>query len=99
MQLLAERLQSLVESAGLKQSAMEALVRETYDGKDAWGNDLLLELRDEPPGFLLISLGSDAELDVSTPSAYFALEAQDVHDSTEADLVFRDGEAVTYAGK
>ncbi len=99
MQLLSGRLEVLVKSSGLKRAAMLEVIKDLNDGKDAWGREYLLRFNKDATSFILVSLGSDGDLDVPSILEYFNLDPVKVHDDHAADLVFRNGKAITYAGK
>jgi hypothetical protein len=77
------------------------LISETAQGKDAWHHKYLFFTR--PGGsarsYVLISLGSDDRADFSNPEEYFTLPESFTHDKPWRDIVFRDGQAITHAGK
>lgn len=68
------------------------------NGKDAWGSDFLLVIS-EVKGHLLISKGQDKILNVNAPEEYFSLEKKYIKDKFTEDIVFRNYEPVTLAGK
>jgi hypothetical protein len=47
----------------------------------------------------LVSKGSDGRLDVANVESYVDLPETQIHGDLAHDIVFRDGEAVTLAGK
>jgi hypothetical protein len=101
MQVLSKKITAHLEAGDRSREALEAVVRSVNQGKDAWGNDLVLQIRDtdQSYSYLLISRGSDGRLDVASAAAYFDLQRVDIRRQYAEDLVFRDGVAVTVAGK
>jgi hypothetical protein len=101
MQVISRKITAHLQTGDRSREALEALVRSVNQGKDAWGNDFVLQIRDTDQGYsyLLISPGSDGRLDVASAAAYFDLERVDIRRQYANDLVFRDGVAVTMAGK
>lgn len=68
--------------------------------QDVWGNEIQFLISPENPhSFLLISLGSDGKLDIPDPHFYFNDKPRNIIGQLERDIIFRDGVAVTDAGK
>lgn len=101
MQVISKKITAHLEAGDRSREALEAIVRSVNQGKDAWGNDFVLQIRDTDQSYryLLISRGSDGRLEVASPAAYFDLQRVDIRRQYAEDLVFRDGVAVTVAGK
>jgi len=101
MQVISKKITAHLEAGDRSREALEAVVRSVNQGKDAWGNDFVLQIRDtdQSYSYLLISRGSDGRLDVASAAAYFDLQRVDIRRQYAEDLVFRDGVAVTVAGK
>ena len=49
--------------------------------------------------YVVVSLGADGKLDVPDLAEYFQLAESEIHGQPSRDIVFRDGVAVTLAGK
>lgn len=82
------------------EEARKIVAEHLEDAKDLWGSEILYVARTSPKqSFLLISLGRDRKLDVPDPSVYFGLESTMIVGDLNRDIVFRDGVAVTNAGK
>lgn len=101
MQVISKKMTAHLEAGDRSREVLEGIVRSVNQGKDAWGNDFVLQIRDmdQRHSYLLISRGSDGRLDVASPAAYFDLQRVDIRRQYAEDLVFRDGVAVTLAGK
>jgi hypothetical protein len=79
---------------------VQRIVKRYNEGADRWGTRFVFHARREPaPGYLLVSLGADRQLDVPSIDEYFQLERQDITDDPDRDIVFRDGEAITIAAR
>ena|SRR5258708_262098 len=89
------------EHRSIDEVGIRMLAKQVAGGRDGWGNEILVATRNTPHGlsYLLISMGSDGQLDVSTPRLYFAKTPADVRIDTTRDIVFVDGKQVTNAGK
>ena len=101
LQTLARRIDQVFAEHPLSSAEIEGILQEVNDGRDAWGNRFIFRSRvvRGKSSYLLISLGSDGRLDVEDASAYFSAPMSRVHGHSGRDLVFRDGQAVTLAGK
>lgn len=101
MQVISKKITAHLEGGDRSREALQGIVRSINQGKDAWENDFVLEIRETDQGFryVLISHGSDGRLDVASPATYFDLQRVDIRRQYAEDLVFRDGTAVTVAGK
>jgi hypothetical protein len=101
LQTLARRIDQVLAEHSLSSAEAEGILQEVNDGRDAWGNRFIFRSKAVRGKFsyLLISLGSDRRLDVEDEGAYFTAPVSRVHGESEQDLVFRDGQAVTLAGK
>jgi hypothetical protein len=82
-------------------SRIRRLVSATAGGRDAWHHKYLFLTKPTRTGlsYVLVSRGSDGKSDVTDPSEYFALSERIIHDEPWRDIVFRDGQPVTRAGK
>lgn len=67
------------------------------DGHDVWGNEIIYSVRGDE--WVIISPGADRELDFENIDAYFLMAPEDIRGEPDRDIVFRNGEHVTYAGK
>ena len=80
-----------------------AAVASVHGGKDAWGHPYVWRVREgaRSVSYVVLSTGSDGELDVPSIDAYFTKEGHEVLRSSEhrRDIVFRDGDAVITGGK
>ncbi len=79
---------------------LQSVLAGINSGRDAWGNPILTAVRHRDDGqtdFLLVSPGSDGELDVESIDEYFELESVDIVGQFERDIVFRNGKPVTNA--
>jgi hypothetical protein len=104
MQTLAgniEELRRQTPDAPRDTPRMRRLISGTAEGRDAWGHEYLFLAEPAQVGssYVLISLGSDGKADVADPREYFRLPESVIHDEPWKDIVFRDGRAVTRAGK
>lgn len=101
LQTLAHRIDQGLAEHSLSSAEAENILQQVNDGRDAWGNRFIFRSKSDRGKFsyLLISLGSDGRLDVEDADAYFTVPISHVHGNSERDLVFRDGQAVTLAGK
>ncbi len=103
MQVICGRIEMEGRQLGraLSASELRTAVHAVNEGLDAWGNSFELEVRESrgTTDFVLVSRGSDGVLEHSSLADYFLLEARDIHGDSAADIVFRNGEAVTHAGK
>lgn len=92
-----------IEAARQKHGSMEpaeiqAIVRNIRAGRDAWGREYLIAVRQEPTfEYLVVSLGSDGKLDVENINQYFTLKEQNILGDHPRDIVFRNGKPVTLA--
>jgi hypothetical protein len=82
-------------------SRIRRLVSATAGGRDAWHHKYLFLTKPTRTGlsYVLVSMGSDGKSDVTDPSEYLALSERIIHDEPWRDIVFRDGQPVTRAGK
>jgi hypothetical protein len=106
MQVISDEIQQHIEGR-LKRSGtcpeegeLKEVIARTAGGSDAWGQELKFYLRDTPGScdWVLVSAGSDGALEREL-TAYFGVEPADVHNAPARDIVFRNGRAVTAAGK
>ncbi len=101
MRIIAAKLDAAIRTGVPTRAELLAVVQSVNHGRDAWGRDYLFELRATSLGteYVLISRGSDGKLDFSDVSDYFTLAEGDVSYHFARDIVFRNGTAVTGAGK
>lgn len=68
---------------------------------DGWGRELQVLCGDgEYAGqYVLISLGRDGRADFGSREAYFVMQKEDIRGLLDRDIVYRNGEWVTNAGK
>lgn len=80
---------------------IQRLISARARGRDAWHHEYLFLTRDTATGlsYVLVSMGSDGKSDVADPREYFSMPEQVIHDQPWRDIVFRDGQPVTRAGK
>lgn len=80
-----------------------AAVASVHAGKDPWGHPYIWRVRADAKGvsYVVLSTGSDGQLDVAAIDEYFTKEGRKVLRSSEhkRDIVFRDGDAVVTGGK
>ncbi len=101
MQTITKKMDAAIRTGAHSRAELLSLVQSVNHGRDAWGRDYVFELHATASGieYVLISQGSDAKLDLSDASAYFTLAEADVCRQYSRDIVFRNGTAVTRAGK
>jgi hypothetical protein len=101
MQTISAKIASGLKTGRRSPEEFRRIVSSVGGGKDSWGNEFLFDMRDTNKGFsyVLISRGSDGRLDLGSPSAYFDLQPCDIQGQYPRDIVFRDGIAITDAGK
>lgn len=90
------------ESGGvLSESDVTAAVRSVGNGLDAWGHEIRVfsQSRGETSTFVVVSPGRDGKLEFVDPEPYFASSRVDIRGLLDRDIVFRDGQCVTNAGK
>lgn len=72
------------------------------EGRDQWGNPFVFIVKDQGSSYsyLLISYGSDDQLDVASPEMYFDDDKEElILGQPQRDIVFRDGLPLKNAGK
>jgi hypothetical protein len=78
-------------------------VASVHAGRDPWGHPYAWRVRHGATGvsYVVLSTGSDGQLDLPTIDAYFTRKGVEVLRSSEhkRDIVFRDGDAVVTGGK
>jgi hypothetical protein len=78
-------------------------VANVHGGRDAWGHPYAWHVRQGATGlsYVVLSTGSDGQLDVPAIEEYFTKEGHEVLRSSEheRDIVFRDGTAIVTGGK
>jgi len=81
-------------------NSIERAISTVVLGRDAWGNPVHVYIDQTGSVFryVLVSDGSDGSPDMAA-SDYFRMLPGDVRRQTKRDLVFRDGEMITFAGK
>ncbi len=77
-----------------------SLVRSVNGGRDAWGHRFIFMSNNDHKNFayVVVSTGSDGQLDMKKGD-YFTMKPVNVKGAWAKDIVFRNGEAVTLAGK
>jgi hypothetical protein len=82
---------------------VSAAVANVHGGNDPWGHPYVWRVRAGATGvsYVVLSTGSDGQLDVPAIDEYFTKVGQEVLRSSEhqRDIVFRDGDAVVTGGK
>jgi hypothetical protein len=80
--------------------SIERAISTVVGGRDAWGNPVHVYIDESGSAlrYVLVSDGSDGRPDIAA-SDYFRMLPGDVRRQTKRDLVFRDGEMITFAGK
>lgn len=70
-------------------------------GRDRWNDKFIYSSRQVGGSFsyVLVSPGSDRRLESQDPGVYFAMPESEIHGNPARDIVFRDGNPVTLAGK
>lgn len=80
----------------------EVLMKHLPNGHDFWGNPIRILTREAPAGavssYVLVSFGADAEADYATDE-YFTVQRKDVAGDLNADIIIRDGQTISAAGK
>jgi hypothetical protein len=104
MQTIAAKIEAVREKAPESlggSSEVLHLISRVAGGRDAWGRELLFISKPAGRGFsyVLVSMGSDGKSDVAQPQDYFSMPEQIIHGAPWKDIVFREGHAVTRAGK
>jgi len=102
MRAITTRIDELRSRKGvLTENDVRSEVIRVGGGTDAWGTKLTYAIRRSANGdsYLLISAGSDRKFDVADPGVYFETEPREVWTDPARDLVFRNGELITLAGK
>jgi hypothetical protein len=100
-------LQSLCRSIDLRnghalsQKEAEQIVQTINQGRDSWGTKVIYRSRvkGNKTSYILVSLGSDRKADVADLEEYFESPERSIRDEPWRDLIFRDGQPVTLAGK
>jgi hypothetical protein len=84
----------------ISMAAAQSIIREVHGGRDAWGNRFIFMSNNNHGHFsyVAISRGSDGKLEKNR-DAYFTMGVENIKGAWTKDIVFRDGEAVTLAGK
>lgn len=90
------------QSSGiLSESDVNAAVTSIGNGLDAWGHEIRVfsESDGKASTFVVVSPGRDGKLEFEDPEPYFASSRVDIRGLLDRDIVFRDGQCVTNAGK
>lgn len=103
MQIVAQEIQEYAEEHSLCPSETSAneIINRITDGLDAWDRPLFFEARQtaDQCDWVLVSSGSDGVLEHPDLASYFDAAHEAIHNEPRRDIVFRNGEAVTEAGK
>jgi len=101
MQVMAEMITDLQRTGQPSAVQVRSALRRVHDGRDAWGNEVSFFATAESGrhGYILVSPGSDGILESEDEAYYLQLEHEDIRGTAVRDIVFRDGKAVTNAGK
>lgn len=100
MRAITTALEDLREKGTLTDKTAQVAIARVGHGTDAWGTPLAFRLQAAPRvRYILISAGSDKAFDVADLNAYFELKRHEVRSDPRKDIVFRDGDLVTLAGK
>ena len=90
-------------SAADVERVVSAAVASVHGGRDPWGNPYVWKIRAGANGvsYVVLSTGSDGQLDVPAIDDYFTTKQHQVLRASEhaRDIVFRDGEALVTGGK
>jgi hypothetical protein len=90
-------------SVGDVERIVTTAVASVHAGKDPWGHPYVWRVREGAKGasYVVLSTGSDGQLDVPTIDEYFTKDGVEVLRSSEhkRDIVFRDGDALRTGGK
>ena len=96
----------VIEETKIREPLTEANVRGAVKsvaaGRDAWGNEIAYAIRPssaQSMSYVVVSPGSDGRLDFPTMDSYFTMGFADIRGKGRRDIVFRDGMAITEAGK
>ncbi len=91
---------SRLPNNGRTRQSIERAISAVVGGHDAWGRPVRVYV-DESRGafrYVLVSYGSDGTPDMGARD-YFQVPPSDVREQPRKDLIFRDGEMITFAGK
>jgi hypothetical protein len=101
MQVMTKMIADLQRTGHPSVVQVRSALRRVHDGRDAWGNEVSFFARAESGlhGYILVSPGSDGKFESEDESYYLRLEQEDIRGISARDIVFRDGKAVTNAGK
>ncbi len=87
------------ETAFPSENRLSRAVQEGFpDGRDFWGNELHILLTPDASSYAIISYGKDGIPDME-PQEYFTVSPHDVHGQLDNDLILRDGQMISRAGK
>src|SRR5262245_37271453 len=96
------QLTELSRTRSLTPTMIEQAVKRNLPGRrDFWGNQVLILTKGtggHVDTYVLVSFGSDGRQDVDQED-YFTMQPHSVRRSLRQDLVVRDGEAISLAGK
>lgn len=103
MQAIVSRLEtSRAQGRDVFRAQSQYAIASEADGHDQWGNPFVFIMKDQGQNYsyLLISYGSDGQLDVASPDMYFDDNKEElILGQPERDIVFRDGLPLKNAGK
>ncbi len=85
----------------LNAQQMRSAILRVNGGRDAWGTSIAYRLRvaNGRSSYILVSAGSDRTFDVPDIGAYFLMPVHYSKRDSARDLVVRDGDEITLAGK
>jgi hypothetical protein len=96
-------LTELSRNRPLTPAMLEATVRRHLsDKRDFWGNQVLILTKRTDAhvaSYVLVSFGSDGRLDHDQQEEYFKLQPHSVRTSMALDVIVRDGQPISLAGK
>lgn len=99
MQTVAAKIEQAHMRAGkINSHDLEAAVRAVNRGRDAWGTPLVYRLMPNND-YILVSAGPNRRLDVNDVNEYVKRTPLDSRWRTVDDIVFRNGQQITKAGK
>jgi len=83
------------------EAAMRTAIAAVDHGTDAWGTPIAFRINtmNGRTSYVLVSAGSDRSFDVRDLTVYFRMKVHDAKSDPRRDLVVRDGELITLAGK
>jgi hypothetical protein len=89
------------QNGHITESDVRRAINSVHAGRDAWGTQIAFRLRmiHDRSSYVLVSAGSDRSFDVPDLNVYFQMKTHDTKTDSRRDLVVRDGELITLAGK